>query len=142
MSDERSVRVYHYSDPTQSIDAILLALGVPGENVNHNTNHSDVLMSAIHRWASTALAGAIQNVGGGEAGYSAAAIERRKQMFLNLPSREAGNDETATCAICLEAFKKGEKISGLLCEHEYHAACLWPWMETHNTCPVCRFRSF
>ena len=136
MTDGRTVRIYHYSDPTESIDAVLLALGrVPGGTANHNAT----LMDAIHRWASTALAGAMQNVGG----TMATDVEQRKTMFTNLPSREATDNESTTqCSICLEAFKAGEKISRPLCVHEFHAACLWQWMKEHDTCPVCRFKSF
>ena len=137
---ERTVQIYHYSDPTESIDAVLLALAhVPGAAGGAASRHA-TLMNAIHAWASTALANA--NLGGATA-TSLADTELRKTMFTNLPSREAAdNESTTTCTICLEAFKGGEKISRPLCVHEFHAECLWHWMKDHDTCPVCRFKSF
>ncbi len=43
-----------------------------------------------------------------------------------------GKDE---CAICLSYLAKGVRFS---CGHEYHGACVLPWVRTKNTCPNCR----
>ncbi|XP_026442090.1 E3 ubiquitin-protein ligase AIP2-like [Papaver somniferum] len=31
-----------------------------------------------------------------------------------------------------------DKMQESPCKHLYHPLCLIPWMEKHNTCPVCR----
>ena len=49
----------------------------------------------------------------------------------------------STCSICLEDFKKGDRIKSLpLCKHLYHESCLKSWYEMSqaDTCPVCRRR--
>lgn len=47
------------------------------------------------------------------------------------------------CAICLSDFIEGERVVSLTsCGHEYHDACLQPWIDRHTlstpTCPMCR----
>eukprot|EP01055_Gregarina_sp_Pseudo9_P004951 Gregarina_sp_Pseudo_9__4950@NODE_518_length_2656_cov_20_155139_g489_i0_p1_GENE_NODE_518_length_2656_cov_20_155139_g489_i0NODE_518_length_2656_cov_20_155139_g489_i0_p1_ORF_typecomplete_len437_score72_09zfRING_2/PF13639_6/2_3e03zfRING_2/PF13639_6/7_6e14zfrbx1/PF12678_7/6_1e11zfANAPC11/PF12861_7/7e03zfANAPC11/PF12861_7/6_9e09zfC3HC4_2/PF13923_6/5_3e02zfC3HC4_2/PF13923_6/9_8e09zfC3HC4/PF00097_25/1_4e03zfC3HC4/PF00097_25/4_4e07zfRING_5/PF14634_6/1_6e03zfRING_5/PF14634_6/5_4e03zfRING_5/PF14634_6/6e06F len=48
------------------------------------------------------------------------------------------------CAVCQEPFKAGEIGTRLTrdrneCGHMFHDHCLIPWLEAHNTCPVCRY---
>lgn len=52
------------------------------------------------------------------------------------------------CCICLEQFKKGDKIIKLPCpnkSHYFHAhetdQCkgIMPWLKNNNTCPICRY---
>lgn len=43
------------------------------------------------------------------------------------------------CAICLEDFKKSEKIKILDCKHNFHSDCINPWLSQYsNKCPLCR----
>jgi hypothetical protein len=42
------------------------------------------------------------------------------------------------CVICLGKFKSRHVVTELPCEHYYHQACINIWLETHNTCPMCR----
>jgi E3 ubiquitin-protein ligase RNF115/126 len=44
-----------------------------------------------------------------------------------------------TCPVCTDAFELKEKVLQMPCKHIYHKDCLIPWLERHNTCPVCRF---
>ncbi|KQK18132.1 E3 ubiquitin-protein ligase ATL9 [Brachypodium distachyon] len=51
----------------------------------------------------------------------------------------AGDQEAATCSVCLGAFQLGEKVRLLpVCLHLYHVECIDPWLDTHSTCPLCR----
>lgn len=47
-------------------------------------------------------------------------------------------DAEQSCSICLEPFKKDEKVAVLKCNHFFHDACIKPWIEDHFTCPICR----
>ncbi|KAI9102569.1 hypothetical protein DFS34DRAFT_565285, partial [Phlyctochytrium arcticum] len=71
-----------------------------------------------------------------------------KSFVANLPSIEI-TSATAdpTCSICVESLiEKDVKGSipvkslakQLPCQHRFHAECIVPWLELHNTCPICR----
>lgn len=47
-------------------------------------------------------------------------------------------DEKCQCSVCWDDFKLGEEVRQLKCEHIFHEDCIIPWLELHNTCPVCR----
>ena len=42
------------------------------------------------------------------------------------------------CSVCWDDFKLDEDVRQLKCEHIFHENCIIPWLELHNTCPVCR----
>lgn len=42
------------------------------------------------------------------------------------------------CAICLCASAGDDPVRWLKCGHIFHARCIDPWKQSHNTCPLCR----
>ncbi|KAK8955862.1 E3 ubiquitin-protein ligase [Platanthera guangdongensis] len=43
------------------------------------------------------------------------------------------------CSICIGQFEQGEEILILpSCKHIFHATCVNEWLQSHNTCPLCR----
>ena len=42
------------------------------------------------------------------------------------------------CSICLDKFKKDDKIIKLNCSHTYHFQCITQWFKQDITCPICR----
>ncbi|XP_020082208.1 uncharacterized protein LOC109705839 isoform X1 [Ananas comosus] len=48
-------------------------------------------------------------------------------------------DRSINCPICLEEFAIGEEAKEMPCKHKFHRECIVPWLETHCSCPLCRF---
>lgn len=44
----------------------------------------------------------------------------------------------AECAICKENLVVNDKMQELPCKHTFHPPCLKPWLDEHNSCPICR----
>ncbi|KAL6965675.1 D-lactate dehydrogenase [Sarracenia purpurea var. burkii] len=44
----------------------------------------------------------------------------------------------AECAICKENLIVNDKMQELPCKHKFHPPCLKPWLDEHNSCPICR----
>jgi hypothetical protein len=58
-----------------------------------------------------------------------------KETCLDLEDVQNGND---VCTICLDEQHVGDLAIKLNCGHCFHKKCVWPWLEQHCTCPVCR----
>lgn len=50
----------------------------------------------------------------------------------------AKQDADAECAICKENLVLNDKMQELPCKHMFHPPCLKPWLDEHNSCPICR----
>ncbi|CAN6539562.1 hypothetical protein C1H46_012949 [Malus baccata] len=67
-----------------------------------------------------------------------------KQVVANLPVvtiteevlKKLGED--ADCCICKENLVVNDKMQELPCKHTFHPPCLKPWLDEHNSCPICR----
>ena len=70
-------------------------------------------------------------------------IEEKHCKALPQPGKIRANKKEAyeapTCTVCVEHIDIGKKGMFMPCGHIYHPDCLKPWLETNNTCPVCRF---
>ncbi|CAD6268552.1 unnamed protein product [Miscanthus lutarioriparius] len=70
--------------------------------------------------------------GGGEAPAPAASIEALPTVEVSEPG--------AVCAICKKDLPFAAAARRLPCGHLYHSSCIVPWLEVHNSCPICRCR--
>ncbi|KAJ3704488.1 hypothetical protein LUZ61_008193 [Rhynchospora tenuis] len=62
----------------------------------------------------------------------------RKDAIEALPSTRI--EEVSSCAVCLDDFEIGTEAKELPCRHKFHASCIFPWLDLHSTCPVCRYQ--
>ncbi|CAN6363245.1 unnamed protein product [Urochloa humidicola] len=71
----------------------------------------------------------------------------RGDLLRRIPSfafpETHGGDESsssaATCAVCLEAGRGGERWRAMpACRHAFHAACVDRWLARSPACPLCR----
>ncbi|KAJ2781710.1 hypothetical protein H4R18_002715 [Coemansia javaensis] len=59
------------------------------------------------------------------------------EFIRTLPVLPAEQCRGLGCAICNEAAPAGPGTR-LPCCHHFHRDCIRPWLELHNTCPMCR----
>ncbi|XP_062846141.1 E3 ubiquitin-protein ligase RNF115 [Trichomycterus rosablanca] len=64
-----------------------------------------------------------------------------KEMISSLPTIHVSSEQTARrleCPVCREEYSPGELVRQLPCLHCFHTDCIVPWLQLHDTCPVCR----
>ncbi|XP_051949239.1 E3 ubiquitin-protein ligase RNF115 [Xyrauchen texanus] len=64
-----------------------------------------------------------------------------KKMISSLPTVSISSEQAACrleCPVCREEYTVGESVRQLPCLHCFHSNCIVPWLQLHDTCPVCR----
>jgi len=59
--------------------------------------------------------------------------------IIKIGSKHCQKGEPPTCIVCVDKIEVGMEGMFMPCGHIYHPDCLKPWLESNNTCPVCRF---
>uniref|UniRef100_A0A3P8SKE7 RING-type E3 ubiquitin transferase n=1 Tax=Amphiprion percula TaxID=161767 RepID=A0A3P8SKE7_AMPPE len=65
----------------------------------------------------------------------------KREMISSLPTVCISQEQTdcrLECPVCREEYSLGESVRKLPCLHYFHSECIVPWLELHDTCPVCR----
>ncbi|KAK2999769.1 hypothetical protein RJ639_024258 [Escallonia herrerae] len=68
-----------------------------------------------------------------------------KKVIESLPffrfSSLRGSKEGLECVICLSKFEDSEILRLLpKCRHAFHLNCIDKWLESHSSCPLCRYK--
>ncbi|XP_064588490.1 E3 ubiquitin-protein ligase RNF115 isoform X2 [Zonotrichia leucophrys gambelii] len=64
-----------------------------------------------------------------------------KEKISSLPTVPVTQEQVDTgleCPVCKEDYTLAEHVRQLPCNHVFHSSCIVPWLELHDTCPVCR----
>ena len=61
-------------------------------------------------------------------------LNKLEEVELN---EQFKNKEENKCAICLEIFSIGDKVSYLPCFHYFHSSCIKNWIKIRSKCPFC-----
>ncbi|XP_063632392.1 uncharacterized protein LOC134803523 isoform X2 [Cydia splendana] len=69
----------------------------------------------------------------------AQALSEEEQIkFLNAQKFRERSWSLEECSICFEIMLKDQDLTSLPCSHNFHSACLAPWLAEQQTCPNCR----
>ncbi|KAL2096780.1 hypothetical protein ACEWY4_005987 [Coilia grayii] len=64
-----------------------------------------------------------------------------REKIKSLPTIQITQEHVGAgleCSVCKEDYSEGENVRQLPCNHLFHNDCIVPWLEQHDTCPVCR----
>lgn len=82
----------------------------------------------------------LQNLADSDGAARRGAPPASKSAISALPSVEIKSEEQVlACAICKDVVSICEIARKLPCGHGYHGDCIVPWLNSRNSCPVCRF---
>ncbi|KAM4550011.1 E3 ubiquitin-protein ligase RNF115 [Fundulus diaphanus] len=65
----------------------------------------------------------------------------KQEKISSLPTvciSQEQRDCRLECPVCRDEYSLGESVRKLPCLHYFHSDCIVPWLELHDTCPVCR----
>jgi len=62
-----------------------------------------------------------------------------KEAIIDLVKTQLIDDDLLnSCAICQDMYTANQIQISMPCKHLFHEQCLFQWLESNNTCPVCR----
>jgi hypothetical protein len=118
---------------------ISLSRSSANETVEHAADGSTTATTTRSTSVSTSLSLALslQKHQGGCCGTNSNHHHGEEKEKKELPFANA-NAQTM-CAICLGEYEVGDQVRTLPCYHQYHLACIDPWLlNVASLCPICK----
>ncbi|KAH7523904.1 E3 ubiquitin-protein ligase AIP2 [Ziziphus jujuba] len=110
----------------------------PVEQDNSSENATTLLQSLIENLDSV-LPPILENERGAPRVPPASKEVVAKLPVITITEEVLGKlGKDAECAICKENLVVNDKMQELPCKHTFHPPCLRPWLDEHNSCPICR----
>jgi E3 ubiquitin-protein ligase AIP2 len=110
------------------------------ETVNARLTGESNRLDEEFRAQEDAILASLQEIGSFPRGPPPASKEEVAKLPIVEVSTEflqrVGKD--TECAVCREDLVLGDKLQEMPCKHIFHPPCLKPWLDEHNSCPVCR----
>ncbi|GLU20035.1 hypothetical protein SLE2022_362530 [Rubroshorea leprosula] len=122
----------HFED-FMVVDASMLN-GLPAEA---SDDENDDMRLDVDNMTYEELLALEEQIGNVPTGLSDETILARLRRQIYQPV-ETGPGECEPCCVCQEDFVEGEELGRLDCGHEYHFSCIKQWLNTKNTCPICK----
>ena len=66
-------------------------------------------------------------------------LNRIMELLPSTILKEKKEGENNECVVCLSSFEVGDSITTLPCVHIFHTDCIKSWLESNNSCPICKF---
>ncbi|XP_065858320.1 probable E3 ubiquitin-protein ligase RHB1A [Euphorbia lathyris] len=63
--------------------------------------------------------------------------EKEVELSKSVGPIVSATEEEDVCPTCLEEYDEENPRITTKCEHHFHLACIFEWMERSDTCPVC-----
>jgi len=70
--------------------------------------------------------------------YKSTASSSSSSSSGSTQSDAVGASEEKGCAICLETFGDGDRVTTLPCFHAFHSSEIDRWLSQKNVCPICK----
>ena len=67
-----------------------------------------------------------------------AAVQQLARVIIS--EQHITNDNNSDCSICWDPYQLGEAARVMQCGHRYHETCIFTWLESKRTCPLCRYK--
>jgi len=65
-------------------------------------------------------------------------VFRRIKSEQEKHKQEKNKQEDNSCSICFDTMVNNGPLTTTPCGHKFHSECLNTWLNTKNTCPLCR----
>lgn len=65
--------------------------------------------------------------------------ESQLRRLIAFEFNEKMNKDGSSCPICMNDFRRLQKVIKLKCEHLYHDSCIKEWLARKKVCVVCKF---